>query len=521
MPAGHDLGKLPDSMKRQGTEHAVVRCAGVAIAALVMLLPGACLDKLADDCAITATCDGGRGGEGGGVDPDCVPSEIGGAVNDTCGVFVRSSGSDESGDGSKANPYASIGHAIENARGGSVYVCAEGFTEEVRLPNGTSLFGGLACDAGWVRDPVERTRLTSPPDTVPLFLQNGTKATRIEDFRVTAPNAVVEGGSSIAVIANVTTASFTSCEIVANAGMRGAAGAVAPTPDEADLHGENGAPGIVMNGDGTACSSNTVGLAGGAGGMKVCGGVDVSGGKGGDGTTGNGDSGEDGLPLMALDGQGGIGEVNPLDCEAGTEGLSATDGTSGAQATGPGTISEQGYVGVSGNDGAVGPHGQGGGGGGGGAGCGGAAGRSGGGGGSGGCGGLPGGGGGPGGSSIAVLMIDSVISFTDSTLTARSGGVGGDGASGGLGGFGGVRGPKAPGDGPCEGGNGGDGGRGGSGSGGHGGHSLGVAHRGAPPTLAGTTITTGMGGEGGLGGASPLGAGGEAGVAESMLAFPE
>lgn len=503
---------------------AVARAAAMSLAGLAMLLPGACLETHTDDCAIANTCEGGDGGQGGGtVDPACVPSEAEGAVAETCGVFVRASGSDESGDGSQASPFASIGHAIENAGGKSVYVCAEGFTEAVRLPNGTSLFGGLACDAGWVRDPVERTRLTSPKDTVPLFLENGTKATRIEDFRISAPNAEIAGGSSIAVIANVATTSFTSCEIIANEGKLGAVPETAPTPDAEDLHGENGAAGVVLNGDGAACVDNGVGLPGGMGGAKVCDGDDVSGGKGGDGRTAFGDPGEDGLPLMKPDGQGGAGETSSTSCQAGTVGARGLDGQSGQQTTGSGSISELGYVGVDGASGAIGGHGQGGGGGGGGQECnGGWSGRSGGGGGSGGCGGRPGGGGGFGGSSIAVLMIDSVITFTDSTLISRAGGAGGSGASGGAGGDGGMYGSKAPGLGPCNGGDGGDGGLGGAGSGGHGGHSLGVAHRGEPPILEGSTITTGTPGDGGEGGASPPGAAtGEAGAAEKMLAFME
>src|SRR5688572_27701583 len=95
----------------------------------VASLPG-CTDNQ-NDCTKTGECAGGGaptggsggsvsqgpgGGGAGGIDPGCMPTELGEgeAPADTCGIFVSASG-DNGGDGSKDAPKQTVAAALEAA----------------------------------------------------------------------------------------------------------------------------------------------------------------------------------------------------------------------------------------------------------------------------------------------------------------------------------------------------------------------------------------------------------------------
>ena len=438
---------------------------------------------------------GGNGG--GGVDPGCLPSEAGEAVDDTCGVFVSSGmGDDDSGDGTKDAPYATI--AVAAATGNNVYACAETFDEAagVALAGGQSLFGGLDCADGWKHGET-KTALNGPVDAIALVI-GGDGSGRVEDMAITAADAEQAGGSSIAVLVDGSTVDFARCVLTAGDGANGANGE-GLDPDAA-LNGAPGADGTWV-GDMTCTNAETQ-YDGGSGGTKMCDAVDVSGGTGGQGTnTTSGEAGFDGQPDTLPGGKGG--DPQPMgagQCTSGGQGDFGAEGTPGAAGVGIGTLDSSGYLGMDAIIGTDGEPGQGGGGGGSAKECQGAsnfAGPSGGGGGSGGCGGLAASAPTAGGSSFALVSISSTISLGVSVLSVGNGGDGGNGAAGQDGGFGGGDG-ETGGNGACDGGQGGNGGKGGPSGGAAGGHSAAIAHTGTLPE--GGTLDSGTAGSGGSGG---------------------
>ncbi|MCC6523887.1 MAG: hypothetical protein IT373_14610 [Polyangiaceae bacterium] len=483
----------------------------------------------ADNCELTLTCGagassgtGGSGGSGGSVDPGCVPSTLqaGTPLPETCtGVFVSgSSGSDTTGDGSRAAPYASLAKAVSESAA-VIYACAEptADTATVTLPGGTTLFGGLDC-ADFSYSGTKSTLAPGAP--IALVLEAG-GGIDIEDFDVEAAPGATPGGSSIGILANGSTAGLHRVDVSAGAGAPGESGTtptdnIGPSdPTDVAIKGENGNPANTTtptnpnpSGAGTANSlcDTAIGGNGGTGGSVAGATVNDAG------------NGTDGLPALGF-GAHGVGETSAggWNCVpgqglgiAGANGAAGTAGTGGAAL---GTLSASGYAGAVGLQGGKGDPGQGGGGGGG------ARGQdavpdvrgaSGGGGGSGGCGGYGGLGGGAAGASIAIVSLGGTWTFDGVTLATAQGGQGGDGgigqggAIGGNGGNGGngISGTLAA----CAGGQGGQGGQGGRGGGGRGGHSLGIGFTGTAPDTAGASFQLDAPGQGGLG-AGPSGNG--------------
>ncbi|WP_437877196.1 PGRS family protein [Sorangium sp. So ce513] len=482
--------------------------------------------SLTDDCEFMLTCEKYRGRGTTIVPSVCVPSEADGAVADTCGVFVSTSGND-GGTGTKAEPVQTLAEALRRARekGSDVYACAETFAESVEVPAGVALFGGLDCESGWTWIG-EQTKTTVAPEAeaIPLTLARGEGTTRIEDIEARAPDAQGKGGSSIAVLADGATAELTRCALVAGNAADGADGDDAPS--EAPERAPAGSDGVDACSDLDDVEGPDTTLPGGAQVVNACGEERSIGGSGGDGNVDNGTDGASGQ--TGVKGQAGAGEppsisdiwscgVSPGDPSngGGNAGANGTPGTPGAGASGLGALSASGYTGVPGGDGTPGKPGQGGGGGGGAKGgpvCSGGvsgAGASGGSGGAGGCGGLAGRGGAPGGASIALASVDASVTLIDCTLTTGRGGNGGKGGnlqpggSGGSGGRGGL-GIGGSSDG-CDGGKGGQGGNGGPGGGGLGGPSLAIAFRGTPVVQQGqTSLTPGAPGTGGPGGSNNI-----------------
>lgn len=485
----------------------------------------------AEKCERLGTCSPPSSGSGGGGTSTCVPSKNALPVSDSCGIFVSTSLGDDGGDGSKSDPVRTLAKAIDLAvQGGtSVYACAETFAEAVTVPAGMLFFGGLACSTDWRYAAGEKTTVEAPSDGIGLRLAGGgTGTTRVEDVLVKAADATVPGGSSIAgLIEEGVSAEFARCEFEAGNGRDGAKGEtpmdpVGPAdPTDPAIRGQDG----VKACNGTVATGNL----GGAGAANaLC--STAMGGNGGTGHEGSGEDGTDGQPAGAL-GLHGVGQpaMGVWNCitGAGQLGDIGADGAPGAGASEAelGSLSATGYAGIAGTSGADAAPGQSGGGGGAAKGKVGCNGASGGGGGAGGCGGKGGAGGQAGGASIALIVLNADIVFTDVKLAASNagnGGDGGDGQAGGIGGLGGLGGlgdtnapitAKA-----CAGGDGGPGGVGGKGGGGRGGHSIGLAFTGSQPPVDGVSIITGMPGMGGASAGGVIQA--AVGAKASTQAFP-
>jgi len=501
--------------------------AGGSLAGALALYTGC--GALPDDCRERFNCAPGIGGSssgtltsaststsagtGGDSGPpaQCVPTAGQDAVADTCGLFVSVSLGDDTkvGVGSKSKPYKTLAAAVvaASATKARIYACAETFTETVTVTAGVGIYGGLDCANGWTYTDGARSTLTTEADAVPLTLSDQAAGVELFDFKVQAVNALLAGGSSIAVIANQVTASLTRCDLIAGNGKDGLVGATAtgtwPGATNSQIRGNDGA---------NACTDA----------IKVSGGppkenvlcmlaANPVGGGGGDGFPTSGNTGA-ASPMNAQTALGGKGQtaLDPTwDCVtgAGHNGVKGTPGSDGAGAKALGTIAVSGYSGVAGGDAGSGQPGQGGGGGGGSKGKSGCAGASGASGGAGGCGGQGGTGGKAGGASIALVSLGATLSFNKVTVMLGAGGAGGGGGEAQGGGPGGVSGLAGAASGAgtvaaCRGGDGGAGGDGGKGGGGHGGHAIGIAASGDTPLDAKGVMfsqkgTAGLGGKGG------------------------
>jgi hypothetical protein len=442
-------------------------------------------------------------------DPSKSPHDEGCVVDEAYAVFVAPAargGSDTAGDGSRAKPYATLGHALGALAGKArVYVCNAQYVEQVSLSSAASLYGGFACpgdDAGaaW-RYLGGQAQVSGPANQIPLIVSGVEGGVSIEDIRFGAPDAsghdvAGNGLSSIAVLVNASTLTLRRCALVAGSGDQG----------------QDGAQGVNYSATGaTPGGVNDGGSSGAAGGVVQCSdGTNSTGGNGGDSTATTGGDGGTGSaapmpqtqPSMRLDGLGGTGGYA---CTPGDKGAYGAADEAGAPATTPGTLSASGWTPSGGSDGRSGTPGQGGGGGGGLAGSlplGGT------GGGAGGCGGAGGTGGKGGGASIALACFASTVILDTCTLATSQGGNGGNGGNGQPG-QGGAAAGTASGNGNCAGGVGGNGAGGSAGAGGTGGISVcivfsGSAPQGTPSCTHGDAGQPGTGGTGGAGGSNNL-----------------
>jgi hypothetical protein len=479
--------------------------------------------------APTPTPDGGAGGgiSGGGdvdggdagspldagtdvaVPPGCdatkLPSQDACVITEASGVFVSPTGS-AVGDGSRANPFGSLGAAIAAAKTAKkrVYACVGSFAESVSVANGVSMFGGFDCST-WAWSAAGRTTIAAP--TSPAVRADGiAQPTRIEGFDVVAPPGSANAPSSIGMIATGSPGVlFIHGSITASAGAAGAAGvdgvqlANGPAADGSDNIGDQICTTVLCK---TRHSFT-------AGGLNQCVGKGITGGAGGDG----GNGGAYANNLTSIQPTRGLAAVATLATNVGAtvfDGINAwsaaqpgvvgASGQDGSNASAVGVFTATGYAPPSPTAGSDGLPGQGGGGGSGQLGIAtngyyGAPGASGG---AGGCPGLAGGPGASGGASVAILAIDSGFRVESSKLVSGAGGAGG--ASGlssvpTAGGIGGkdvsthaVKSGNAA--------NGGWGGLAGLSGSGSGGPSIVIARHGSAPQLVGTTTTVGAGGAG-------------------------
>ena len=456
-------------------------------------------------------------------DSSRAPSEDTCVIDESYGVFVSPRGSDDVGEGTRKNPYATIGKAVSAAHSTSrrVYACAnEGsFTESLifdEASDGSRLYGGFDC-VSWGSIANLLTRIESST-TTGIKVTNLTSGLRMEDFEITASGIPDEGGSSFgAFVTDSTSVILRRVHLTAGPGADGK-NAVSPDGDgRAGFNGRNGSPACsVTSGDNLGAWSDS----------SLCGETEreTAGGHGGNGGNGD-DNGADGQYGTAVDGAGENSASWSCGFGDGRDGSKGQSRHNAAGAQSSGKLSASGYSPADGDDGADGFPGQGGGGGGGAKAppsCGNnpRTGASGGSGGGGGCGGKGGEGGKGGGASIALASIHAFVTLDGCALIAGSGGRGGDGAPGQRGGKGGA--PGAGATGPtrdsCAGGAGGDGGDGGAGGGGAGGPSLGIAFVGTAPTQSNTTMQVAAGPADGGRGWAGEGRGAQ-GLAEPMHRF--
>ncbi len=460
-------------------------------------------------------------------------------------IFVSSvSGVDAVGRGNQSHPVQTITYGIARAlvAGKTRVIVAKGdYDESIDLVDGISVLGGYSKDFKLFNANELNADVRAVSQRWTLRGVGIVHPTRVEGLVIHGPLVTTPSATSYGIYLNNCNASLiiSNCTILGGSGGPGLSG----TAGNSGQGGTNGTDGLDARqypGSGTNM--------GGAGGVLVNYGNNISGGAGGTANysaynvqqasglvgqgTGGGSAGAGGRNFYLRSGGTIDMPAGSIDGTSGLEGANGVDGSGGLRMGSPeGTTSggdwhtSSGWQGVNGTCGA-------GGGGGGGGGCQfnetglGRLGGSGGGGGSGGSYGSGGGGGGGGGGAICILVYFNSFSTSlpvilNCTLYLGKGGNGGAGAAGGKGGRGGDGGvggaspglnlPEALVGRGGDGGDGGYGGTGGGGVGGNGGCSMGIvtSSAGFSAYTTGNTIrtSTGTAGGGGAGG----GAGSRAG----------
>jgi len=480
---------------------------------------GAGLDSAAD------SADASDGYDGFTCTPNAAPGE-GGCITSTSGLFVTTQGSDVSGNGSMANPFASITKALMQPNAAQIYVCAGNYTDQITVTTSVSIYGGLSCSSSSWTYTGAATTVTGGGPGFALEINAGSSAIAVEDLTfMGAAGTPAEPNSAAVLLVNATPMTVLR-RVNAIGGPGGPATAGPPGSTASNYSGEP-APTA-----GTGASGSTAG----GGGTVTC--FDMSISQGGAGGTGGAapSAGNPGVLMQTVptpSGDTGAGGKFGFACVGSGAGVTGSDGpggpkAQGAMSAGVFVLASSQWQPAAGSPGMNGGSGQGGGGG---TGVGQTGAGGGGGGGSGGCGGAGGGGGGGGGASFGLLAINSPITIDHCNLqggTGAPGGSGGAGENGQAGRSGGAG--NAPG---CLGGYGGYGGGGGGGGGGAGGASVGLAYVGTIPNCdpmttfsAAPASSGGNGGNGGMsdpaaGASAAAGAmGGTGAVGLSMLQAP-
>jgi len=408
-------------------------------------------------------------------------------VTEATAIFVAKHG-DSTNPGTRKSPLVSIAAAIAKAKTDKktrVFVCEGTYEEALEIEAGISLVGGLDC-SGDAWKLTEKASVLASPSSPAIHAVSITKATRVDNFDVRAPDATGSSASSIGVLAVDSNAlTFAKGKISAGAATKGDDG----------TEGMQLTPVVSFGGTGSAAAptwgSGATHAPGGFGTAMVC--NDPEG--GGFVRHGGGNGASSGVYYRYSTDVTWTVSSSPMSAGPGDQaGLSGANGTSG----GVGAIGDTGYLpanGTAGTSGQSGSNGRGG-----------AArspgttqsgwwlGRSGAGGGAGGCPGLAGTEGKGGGGSFGVIAMSSPLRFEDMAITSAAGGAGGKGTLGseptngtaGMDDGNGIHNSTA----------GGRGGAAGISGNGSGGHSIGVAYHGAAPILTRSTPTPGAAGAG-------------------------
>ena len=223
--------------------------------------------------------------------PDATPPAS--EITEKFGYFVTEKGNDESGDGSRAKPFKTIGKGLEKAKvdGKRIYVCAGKYIEALTLEDGVSMIGGYDCSQPEWSNSAKKSRVESP--TSPAVRAKDIKTlTRFEGFDVLAPDATEPSGSSIGLIAEGSDKlTIVSSRITAGTGAAGKAGVEGIQLVQAgNVDGVAGADEGEYCRSPAGCAPPLVApnpAAGPAGGTSVCTGVaGLNGGAGGKGGSG-------------------------------------------------------------------------------------------------------------------------------------------------------------------------------------------------------------------------------------------
>ena len=220
------------------------------------------VDGSAQDGSTDSSADTWDGFDGFACHPGDWPSQSPCVIDESIGVFVASAvtstGSDTSGDGSRAHPYATVGKALAEAHLkmlGRVYVCNATYTESVHISGSTeaNLFGGLACpgsDAGAAWSYVGGVAtFTQPAGSYALNIDTASDPLVVQDMAFTTGDAnsvdsAGNGVSSIAVLVNSSIVTFTDVKMTAGKGANGSTGASgASTPNYTGSTAPNGSAG--------------------------------------------------------------------------------------------------------------------------------------------------------------------------------------------------------------------------------------------------------------------------------------
>ncbi len=455
----------------------------------------------------------------GGVDADCdgIDGEIGSSV------FVAkpaNGGNDTTNDGrSPDRPVATIENAmaIADACPGNcdVLVSAGTYSEDLTLRSGVDLYGGYA-PGSWGRNISANETIISGSASVTVSASSLSTTTIFDGLTVRGRSYTSGASSTYAIRVSSTPSSRLRIRnSVVQAGTAGAAGNGGSGSDgrngntggagSGSSGGSGGSsPGCSANGggggsswncgnggggSGTAGGDSSSGGGGGSSGSNRCSGCNDTGGNGGAGG-GGGDGNHGGAATANTDSDGSFssGFFSGIRARSGGRGYNGTGGGGGGAG---GTDVDPWYCAFWSET----EHG-GGGGGGGGAGCHGTAGT----------------GGYQGGGSFGIVLYNSAVEVSDTSIELGIGGAGGDGGSGGDGGTGaaGRAGYSPSNDEGGRGGTGGTGGDGGGGAGGNGacgGPAIGIALVGSSSLSGGgRSYDTGgaRGGSGGNGGTGGL-----------------
>ncbi len=445
----------------------------------------------------------------GSTSPACAlgaPPAANGCVTDSSGLFVATAaegGSDTTGKGSIAKPYATISNALAHLGSSTaIYVCGGKYTDQITISSPITIYGGMTCTCGtWSYLPSAVPVVAGSSASFVLKVAGvATGSVDVEDMEFDGATATA-GASSIAAWVNASSnVALHRVKVVGGTGGVGASGGT-PTPNYVGSTAPAGMLGLSYVGDtaltpvlgGTITCGDTSYSTGGQGGVYnqyATGGVPTY--VAPDPATNTGSPRSSSLVGTATSGSdgegGGVGGI-----ALSTTGQWSLSGSvwkplvaGNGEAGGPGQGGGGGLWGVAQEDGGIVE-------------C------NGGSGGAGGCGGAGGLGGKNGSASFALLSISSTVTLDECTITA---GVGGKGGNGGNGEAGQGPGPGGPGPIPvCVAAAGGFGQGGGGGAGGAAGPSVALAYYGTEPTYgsdtkvaaAGPGGTPGTGGKGGTG----------------------
>ncbi|MGH7284169.1 MAG: hypothetical protein ACRELY_21800, partial [Polyangiaceae bacterium] len=195
---------------------------------------------LASACGLGFSGNGSSDGNGTVAPPPCDstgdPKSISCVVDEKYGVFVSGGASQDGADGTKAHPFASIQAGIDAAHAANknVYACMGPYSEQVKLADGTSVYGFFDCTQNWTVSASGHAVVTGPSPA--LTADQIHTATRIVSVDFIANDAAPNETSVAALVTSSSALTLSNLTIHAGAGGKGDDGtqSVALTQSKAD-----------------------------------------------------------------------------------------------------------------------------------------------------------------------------------------------------------------------------------------------------------------------------------------------